>query len=118
MALGTNLHQPRFNVWITVGCALLLLLMVFSPKEEIEKDANSALLEMFNTTAMDFYNGYVVAPRWQQLMTGVFTAKQIEEEIISINDFSRKEFEFLREQLAESNPDFARTSSLKSKESE
>ena len=112
MALGTNLHQPRFNVWITVGCALLLLLMVFSPKEEIEKDANSALLEMFNTTAMDFYNGYVVAPRWQQLMTGVFTAEQIEDEIIGINDFSREEFEFLREQLAESNPDFARTSSF------
>jgi len=52
---------------------------------------------------VDFYNGYVVAPRWQQLVTGYFTAEQIEEEIIHFNDFSREEFKHFLKQAAASD---------------
>lgn len=93
MALGTGLNQPRFNTWVTVGCAsFLLLLIVAVIMATVQEDTDPALLELYNAKEVSFYNGSIVAPKWQQLLTGFFTAEQVEEDINYYSKFSREEF--------------------------
>lgn len=114
MALGTGLRQPRFDEFVTGGCAFLVLVTMFGAMvNRIEEDTDPALLEIYNARMVDFYDGYVVAPRWQQVATGYSTAAQIEEDVTGVNKSSRQEFKRLRERFTDSDRDAAQEGSFK-----
>ena len=65
-----DLQPPCFNRWVTVGCAFFALIVPVSVIM-FEESTSPEMLELYNQKTVSFYNGYIVAPRWQQLVTGV-----------------------------------------------
>ncbi len=104
---AADFHPPRFNRWVTAGCAFFALFVLVSAIM-FEESTNPAMLELFNQKTVSFYNGYILAPRWQQLVTGVVTAEQIKEDINYYNDFSSLvDFKQLRDQITRSDKNIA-----------